>query len=137
MKKYLLFAGDNYYPDGGWDDFLGAFDTPLEAAKALQGHRCDWYQLVDTETFSVMGKDWALIAQIMEKDHVNDLNATKTRILDTVALHMKWDLAKAERWYTEHNPNFGGASPERLVEMGRAHKVFGFIEDAIKESVRE
>ena len=25
--KYLLFAGSDYYPCGGWDDYRGAFDT--------------------------------------------------------------------------------------------------------------
>ena len=31
MKRYLLFAGDNYYPKGGGEDFIAAFDT-IEAA---------------------------------------------------------------------------------------------------------
>ena len=30
MKRYLLFAGDNYYPCGGWNDFEGSFDTKEE-----------------------------------------------------------------------------------------------------------
>lgn len=31
MKKYLLFAGDNYYPDGGLLDYKGDFDTVEDA----------------------------------------------------------------------------------------------------------
>lgn len=33
MKRYLVFAGKNYYPGGGWSDFRGAFDD-LESAAA-------------------------------------------------------------------------------------------------------
>lgn len=29
----LLFAGDGYYPAGGWDDYVGTFDT-IDDAKA-------------------------------------------------------------------------------------------------------
>ena len=44
---YLVFAGDHYYPAGGWGDFEGAFSTFEEAeahAKSLRGY--DWYQIV-------------------------------------------------------------------------------------------
>lgn len=30
--RYLVFAGQNYYPGGGADDFVGSFTT-LEAAR--------------------------------------------------------------------------------------------------------
>lgn len=26
-KRYLVFAGYDYYPEGGWGDFQGSFDT--------------------------------------------------------------------------------------------------------------
>jgi hypothetical protein len=34
MKRYLLFAGYQYYPDGGWEDFKGGFDTLQECSDA-------------------------------------------------------------------------------------------------------
>lgn len=34
MKKYLLFGGSEFYPEGGVDDLLGDFDT-IEEAKAF------------------------------------------------------------------------------------------------------
>jgi hypothetical protein len=67
---FLLFAGDAYYPSGGWGDFIQAFET-LEGAKEWYAenqrvaeeqrglgwkpnmdwkHRFDWAQIVDTET---------------------------------------------------------------------------------------
>ena len=56
MKRFLVFAGDYYYPSGGWEDFVGSFDT-LEAAKADAARRTanegitgaiGWAQVVDS-----------------------------------------------------------------------------------------
>jgi hypothetical protein len=30
MKRYLVFAGDDYYPAGGWGDFQGSFDSAVD-----------------------------------------------------------------------------------------------------------
>lgn len=54
MKRYLLFAGEEYYPSGGWNDFRGAFDT-LEEARlaAFEPRGCEygyWFHVVDTQT---------------------------------------------------------------------------------------
>ncbi len=60
MKQFLLFAGDQYYPSGGWSDFQGDFDS-VDAAKAhlplvqeVQRLRSPWWQIVDTKTFSIV-----------------------------------------------------------------------------------
>ena len=52
MKRYLLFAGEYYYPSGGWRDFWGAFDSVDDARKELDAQigSYDWYHIVDTET---------------------------------------------------------------------------------------
>jgi hypothetical protein len=31
VKQFLLFAGDAYYPNSGWDDLRGNYDTLEEA----------------------------------------------------------------------------------------------------------
>lgn len=31
MKRFAVFAGDNYYPGGGMGDFIKSFDTAEEA----------------------------------------------------------------------------------------------------------
>lgn len=48
MPRFLLFYGENYYPNGGWSDFQGAYDT-LEIAKSMliEAH-FDWAHIVDT-----------------------------------------------------------------------------------------
>lgn len=51
MKRYLLFAGFDYYPLGGWDDFKGDFDTKESALVYCTSEiHSDWFQVVDTET---------------------------------------------------------------------------------------
>lgn len=43
FKRYLLFAGATYYPSGGWDDFVGSFDTTEQAKDALLAKGFDYY----------------------------------------------------------------------------------------------
>ena len=47
LKRFLLFAGGSYYPNGGWLDFVGSYDTFPEAEKAVPDR--DWAQVVDTQ----------------------------------------------------------------------------------------
>lgn len=50
MNRYLLFVGDTYYPSGGWDDFIGPYDSVSDAwTVAVQKHR-DWAHVVDSTT---------------------------------------------------------------------------------------
>lgn len=55
---YLIFAGDNYYPRGGFGDFIGRADT-LEDAMAAAGAggeygQYDWWQIVDSRTMQIV-----------------------------------------------------------------------------------
>jgi hypothetical protein len=58
MKRYLVFSGQTYYPSGGWEDFIGSFDTPEEAEAARRiahdpkpGYPWDhWSEIVDRDT---------------------------------------------------------------------------------------
>jgi hypothetical protein len=74
MKRYLLIAGDNYYPQSATSDWVGCFETYEEAeAKVVKtqehelfsrgprkgqikstseyysvnGRNCDWYEIID------------------------------------------------------------------------------------------
>jgi hypothetical protein len=43
MKRFLVFAGDDYYPSGGWKDFHSDHDTLKEAADVVNArHVEDW-----------------------------------------------------------------------------------------------
>lgn len=49
MKRYLLFAGDTYYPNGGWYDYLGSFDTTEDCLRHIAGTPWDWWHIYDTK----------------------------------------------------------------------------------------
>lgn len=53
---FALFAGDTYYPMGGWEDFQGVFDT-VDAALAHYhdaSSSWDWYHVVNMETREIV-----------------------------------------------------------------------------------
>jgi|GEM_PF-6016663 hypothetical protein len=53
MHRYLLFAGDEYHPNGGWDDFITSRPTIAEL-KAL----CKWSKTAAGWQLYVAHKDW-------------------------------------------------------------------------------
>lgn len=50
MKRFLVFAGDAYYPEGGMNDFQEDFDT-LEEAKSFEAK-------IKQEFKSIWGDNW-------------------------------------------------------------------------------
>lgn len=44
IKRYLVFDYSDYYPGGGWDDFVDSFDT-LEEARKIESR-----EIIDLET---------------------------------------------------------------------------------------
>ncbi len=54
MNKYALFQGDNYYPNGGADDFK-CFGATLDELKAEATHGPDkWAQIVEVSTMKTL-----------------------------------------------------------------------------------
>lgn len=64
MSRFILFAGNDYYPDGGMEDFYGLFDTVDDAIDFVKKDIGDvfhcgynhgaWFHIVDRETLSVV-----------------------------------------------------------------------------------
>lgn len=58
MNKYLVFHGTSYYPNGGWNDFVGCYeslDDAISVCNILIGDsNSEWAQIVDVETFSLV-----------------------------------------------------------------------------------
>jgi len=42
---FILFAGDSYYPGGGWRDFKGYFGSLELALEAAANTSCDWWHI--------------------------------------------------------------------------------------------
>lgn len=60
MKKFAAFGYDNYYPGGGWSDFMGFFDSREEAIEAMRFRKygpLDNLDLVDTNSWEVVSED--------------------------------------------------------------------------------
>ena len=49
LLQFALFAGDNYYPSGGFHDFVDSFDT-VDEAKAYLTAIYDWAEIIDLRT---------------------------------------------------------------------------------------
>jgi hypothetical protein len=56
MKRFLVFAGYYYYPNGGMNDFKEDFNTlnsardHLNHIKSFDGNSCDWGHILDILT---------------------------------------------------------------------------------------
>lgn len=49
MKRFLLFSNIEFYPNGGWGDFGGDFDSISEAQEHAKKTVIDeWFEIVDT-----------------------------------------------------------------------------------------
>ena len=56
MKKFLLFAGDEYYPRGGFYDFRMSFNSISEAKDHMlkNNESFDWWHIIDSTTMEVV-----------------------------------------------------------------------------------
>lgn len=66
MKRFVLFAGNDYYPQGGWDDMKGDFDTAEEAKQASFPPRDNWHQIVDLDSGKVIATAYSFYSPTLE-----------------------------------------------------------------------
>ena len=58
MKRWMLFAGHNYYPAGGMEDFQGDYDTLVECIEhfftleTMKYH--EWWNVLDTDNMTII-----------------------------------------------------------------------------------
>lgn len=50
MKRFLVFAGDHYYPRGGVDDYFGDYDSEPEVIAIANCSAHEWSQVFDSVT---------------------------------------------------------------------------------------
>lgn len=60
MKKYLLFAGEIYYPMGGVNDFIDSFESLEDAKHAgereIEDNENDWFHIADKDDLEIVYK---------------------------------------------------------------------------------
>jgi hypothetical protein len=83
---YIIFAGEQYYPSGGFEDLYGTSET-LEGARAVLEHAlrkgspqtspiwgyseenpCDWGHIVDMATHTIIVKGLRIRGFVMDED---------------------------------------------------------------------
>jgi len=60
---YLLFSGGDYSEKGGWNDFIGGYETLEDAKNALEIQTDIWAHIVDTNTMTVVLNFYSETAQ--------------------------------------------------------------------------
>jgi hypothetical protein len=58
MNMFLVFAGEEYYPGGGWSDLLGSYPTLHEAKEAAAKQRRGWWHIVDLNVMEEVESDF-------------------------------------------------------------------------------
>ena len=61
MKNYLLFAGAEFYPDGGAEDFIGCFESIAAAMDSFDKNLFDWGNIFDMQSQKIVKSfdgDW-------------------------------------------------------------------------------
>lgn len=53
--RYLLFMGENYYPEGGSGDFVGFYQSVDEAVRTVMPSDKDWAEICDENMEPVAG----------------------------------------------------------------------------------
>lgn len=54
MKRFHLFAGDDYYPAGGARDLRGSFDSVWDAVEHMANKPADWWHVLDSQTGQIV-----------------------------------------------------------------------------------
>ncbi len=54
MKPFILFAGSDYYPCGGWEDYVDSFLTVESALEGAANTSGDWWHIVDVRTGEIV-----------------------------------------------------------------------------------
>ena len=63
MKRYILFGGTEYYPLGGFQDFLGSYDSDTDAMSAWDAMQLilikepdplEWGHVIDIQTMDMV-----------------------------------------------------------------------------------
>ena len=95
MKNLLVFAGDDYYPGGGWCDLKGDFES-IDKAKSFCQEIApdnDWIQIVDihSATFLYWGQmnDDALAKYYPNFQRLEIDEMSKDQMQSSFPLHIK------------------------------------------------
>lgn len=61
MKRFIVFGGECYYPQGGYSDYIDSFESKSEALKFIKSKvdtKCEWYQIFDDDEKKILYMIW-------------------------------------------------------------------------------
>lgn len=91
----LAFAGEDFYPQGGWGDYLGAYPTAAHARRAVEeGIVRHWSNAPP----SVRHHDWAHLVQD------GRIIATYVACPDSIPPTAEWTMPEPTRNDTSYDP---------------------------------
>ena len=64
-KKYLLFAGEDYYPQGGAFDFVGVYNSKQEAFKEQLKLKSEWSNILELD-----GDEYDVVDSLLEEKYI-------------------------------------------------------------------
>ena len=94
MDRFILFAGDHYYPNGGAEDMIGFFPTVSAAVAGLRHP--------DDEPEYPVDYDWFHILDLETRERIEYL-ATPVR----VGRRTVYEYPNRETWAAEHDARLG------------------------------
>ena len=57
MRRYATFCGDDYYPLGGFDDYVNSYDTMGDALQFAVNLDCyNWWHIVDIDKSTIVAR---------------------------------------------------------------------------------
>ena len=54
MNRFLVFGGNNHYPNGGWSDFKNDAESLSEAVEIIAKLSGDWFHVLDLDTGTIV-----------------------------------------------------------------------------------
>jgi hypothetical protein len=54
--RYALFIFDQYYPQGGWEDYVDTYADLEVALETAANAKCDFWHIVDLEIKQIVRK---------------------------------------------------------------------------------
>jgi hypothetical protein len=102
MHRYWLYAGDEYHPHGGHDDYITSRPT-IEECQAL----CTWIKTVAGYQLKVDHKDWQTDSFSGHWMHIVD-SRTGEKVYQMTSFKMKQDERESKDTDRQSNTNDRG-----------------------------
>ena len=111
--NFIIFAGDTYYPDGGWNDFYSFADTKNEAHKIyeeiLKKREDNWSHVLDFNSGKIIYDSWPHV-----KNQIGGSCLQSNRLRELASLENDIDSDSLINYLDGFNNNQKGGYKKRV-----------------------